>query len=126
MTVTNHLDQPMLRGMFVPLEAELDTNELAVTGTVPAGLEGMFVRNGPNPIGEIDPELYHWFLGDGMVHGVRLRNGKAEWHRNRFVQTPNITDPVERPPTAPRELARHRELDGLRGLAILGVLYSHF
>lgn len=41
-----------------------------------------------------------------MVHGIRLINGKAEWHRNRFVQTPNITDPVVRPVTAPRELGR--------------------
>jgi carotenoid cleavage dioxygenase len=26
---------------------------------------------------EVDPEIYHWFAGDGMVHGVRLRDGKA-------------------------------------------------
>ena len=28
-----------------------------------------------------------------MVHGVRIAGGRAEWYRNRFVQTPNITDP---------------------------------
>ena len=28
----------------------------------------------------------HWFSGTGMVHGVRLREGRAEWHRNRFVR----------------------------------------
>jgi carotenoid cleavage dioxygenase len=35
-----------------------------------------------------------------MVHGVRLSGGKAEWYRNRFVQTPNITDPVGGDPMA--------------------------
>ena len=24
------------------------------------------------------PEIYHWFVGDGMVHGVRLRDGKVQ------------------------------------------------
>ena len=28
-----------------------------------------------------------------MVHGVRLRDGNAEWYRNRYVQTPFIADP---------------------------------
>jgi len=45
----------------------------------------MFVRNGPNPqwspIGR-----YHWFDGDGMLHGVRISNGKASY-RNRYVRT---------------------------------------
>jgi carotenoid cleavage dioxygenase-like enzyme len=28
-----------------------------------------------------------------MIHGVRLREGKAEWYRNRYVQTPFISNP---------------------------------
>src|SRR5262249_51196634 len=28
---------------------------------------------------------YHWFSGTGMAHGLRLRDGKAEWFRSRFV-----------------------------------------
>jgi carotenoid cleavage dioxygenase len=28
-----------------------------------------------------------------MVHGVRLRDGKAQWYRNRYVQTPFISNP---------------------------------
>ena len=34
------------------------------------------------------PGLYHWFIGDGMVHGIRIRDGKAEWYRNRWVRGP--------------------------------------
>jgi len=29
---------------------------------------------------------YHWFDGDGMLHGVHLGNGQAQY-RNRYVQT---------------------------------------
>jgi carotenoid cleavage dioxygenase-like enzyme len=59
---------------------------LPVTGRVPAELTGRYLRNGPNPLGLDDPN-YHWFLGAGMVHGVRLRDGKAEWYRNRWVRS---------------------------------------
>lgn len=92
-----------LRGNWAPLLQERTASGLQVEGTIPPELSGTYIRTGPNPKSGSSP---HWFLGDGMVHGIRLRNGKAEWHRNRFVQTPNITDPVERPVTAPRELAR--------------------
>src|SRR5690606_18052103 len=47
-----------------------------------------FLRIGPNPVDEPDTEFlhgYHWFWGAGMVHGLRLRDGKAEWFRSRFV-----------------------------------------
>ena len=64
--------------------------DLRVDGIIPPELQGTYVRTGPNPVsGKSD----HWFFGDGMVHGVRIAGGKAEWYRNRFVQTPNVTDP---------------------------------
>ncbi|MEV7234126.1 carotenoid oxygenase family protein [Streptomyces sp. NPDC051020] len=28
-----------------------------------------------------------WFTGPGMLHGIRLRGGRAEWYRNRWVHT---------------------------------------
>jgi carotenoid cleavage dioxygenase len=78
-----------LEGAFAPLQEEYTLTELEVVGTIPEDLDGRYLRNGPNPIGEIDPELYHWFAGDGMVHGIRIRGGKAEWYRNRWVRGPN-------------------------------------
>lgn len=77
-----------LTGGFRPLEREYTLTELEVDGTIPDHLDGRYLRNGPNPIGEIDPATYHWFLGDGMVHGIRIRDGRAEWYRNRFVRGP--------------------------------------
>ena len=75
-----------LEGSFAPVTEEITAFDLPVTGQVPAGLSGRYLRNGPNPLGLDDPQ-YHWFLGAGMVHGVRLRDGKAEWYRNRWVRS---------------------------------------
>jgi carotenoid cleavage dioxygenase len=84
-------DLPLhLRGNWAPLQEERTLTELEVTGAIPAELDGRYVRNGANPItGYSD----HPFLGDGMIHGIRLRDGQAEWYRNRYVQTPFIADP---------------------------------
>lgn len=76
-----------LEGEFAPLTEEFTLADLDVDGTLPDYLDGRYLRNGPNPVG--DPDLYHWFLGDGMVHGIRIRDGKAEWYRNRFVRAGN-------------------------------------
>jgi carotenoid cleavage dioxygenase-like enzyme len=75
-----------LEGSFAPVKDEITAFDLPVTGQVPAGLSGRYLRNGPNPLGLDDPN-YHWFVGAGMVHGVRLRDGQAEWYRNRWVRS---------------------------------------
>ncbi|MEH2015546.1 carotenoid oxygenase family protein [Nostoc sp.] len=76
---------PYLDRNFAPIREEITTNKLPVIGELPFDLSGMFVRNGSNPqwtpIGQ-----YHWFDGDGMLHGVRISNGVATY-RNRYVQT---------------------------------------
>ena len=76
-----------LNGNFAPVEKEVEAFDLPVTGALPLELTGVFMRNGPNPWREATA---HWFLGDGMVHGVRLEKGKARWYRNRYVRTPLI------------------------------------
>lgn len=74
-----------LTGNAAPV-AETTAFDLLVTGRIPDAFEGRWLRNGPNPVEPLaDPEKHHWFLGTGMVHGVRLRGGKAEWYRNRTV-----------------------------------------
>lgn len=73
------------QGNFAPVTTEETVTDLGVSGTIPPELSGLFVRNGSNPPGGTS---LHWFLGDGMIHGVRLRRGKAAWYRNRYVRTP--------------------------------------
>jgi carotenoid cleavage dioxygenase len=80
-----------LQGSFAPATEEVTAFGLPVTGRLPAELNGRYLRNGPNPLGLDDPN-YHWFLGAGMVHGVRLRDGKAEWYRNRWVRSKAVAD----------------------------------
>jgi carotenoid cleavage dioxygenase len=73
------------QGNFAAVATEETVTDLEVTGAVPPELSGLFVRNGSNPQ---SGTALHWFLGDGMVHGVRLERGRAAWYRNRYVRTP--------------------------------------
>ena len=91
MAVTENQTPWHLRGNWAPVQDEIVETELLVEGAIPPQLEGVYIRTGPNPKSGSSP---HWFMGDGMVHGVRLSQGNAAWYRNRFVQTPNITDDV--------------------------------
>jgi len=79
---------PHLLGNFAPVPDELTVTELSVTGSVPPELTGWYLRNGPNPR---EAASAHWFLGDGMVHGVRLEGGRAAAYRNRWVRTASFT-----------------------------------
>jgi len=74
-----------LANNFGPVDIESTITDLEVSGTLPADLIGRFLRNGPNPRGDVSESSYHWFTGDGMVHGIRLNGGRAEWYRNRYV-----------------------------------------
>ena len=73
-----------LQGNYAPVPDEVDARELPVTGAVPQELAGRFLRNGPNPH---HGGSAHWFLGDGMLHGLELGDGRARTYRNRYVQT---------------------------------------
>ncbi len=88
--MTDQLSSPTatnfyLEGNYAPVAEEVTAFDLPIVGELPADLVGRYLRNGPNPITPPEPSSHHWFLGDGMVHGVRLNDGKAEWYRNRYV-----------------------------------------
>ncbi|MER5785798.1 carotenoid oxygenase family protein [Streptomyces mobaraensis] len=80
---------PHLAGNYAPVTRELTRYDLPVTGAIPPELTGWYLRNGPNPC---EVESSHWYLGDGMVHGVRLEGGRATAFRNRWVRTSVLTD----------------------------------
>lgn len=81
---------PVFRtGNYAPIADELTAFDLPVEGTIPAELNGWYLRNGPNP----REAGRHWCIGDGMVHGVRLENGRAAWYRNRWVRTESFEHP---------------------------------
>jgi carotenoid cleavage dioxygenase len=89
---------PFLSGNFAPVESETTCFDLDIHGKIPEELNGRFIRIGPNPIGPIDPLRFHWFLGTGMAHGLRLRGGRAEWYRSRFVLDAEAAEALGRAP----------------------------
>jgi carotenoid cleavage dioxygenase-like enzyme len=82
---------PVFRtGNYAPVHDELTAFDLPVEGRIPAELNGWYLRNGPNPRAGGG----HWCVGDGMVHGIRLENGRAAWYRNRWVRTESFDNPI--------------------------------
>ena len=80
-----------LSGNYAPVE-ESEAQNLEVIGELPRELSGTYVRNGPNPA---SGESTHWFGGDGMLHGVRIEEGRAPWYRARYINTSFYREPPE-------------------------------
>jgi len=91
---------PYMQGNFRPVQEEVTEFELEVSGDIPKELNGRYLRNGPNPFAEV-PNNHHWFIGAGMVHGIRLFDGEAKWYRNRYVGS--------------RELSKFRQQEDIAG-----------
>ena len=70
------ISNPFLEGGFAPVRDEITVEPLRVRGAIPPELDGVYLRNGPNPA--YPPLSYTFpFDGDGMVHALRLRDGSA-------------------------------------------------
>ncbi|KAB1224822.1 Carotenoid 9,10(9',10')-cleavage dioxygenase 1 [Morella rubra] len=81
--------QYYLSGNFAPVTDEIPpTTDLFVKGHLPDCLNGEFVMVGSNPKFTPVPG-YHWFDGDGMVHGLRIKDGKATYV-SRYVKTSRL------------------------------------
>ena len=79
------IDNPYLHGLFAPTISEITVTDLEVEGEIPRDLNGAYFRNGPN--NRFAPtNRYHWFDGDGMVHGIWFEDGHARY-RNRWIDT---------------------------------------
>jgi carotenoid cleavage dioxygenase-like enzyme len=89
---------PFLSGIHAPMGQELTLENLPVEGRIPVELDGRYLRIGPNPVTPPHPGAYHWFVGDGMVHGVRLQGGRALWYRNRWVRSQAVSAALGEPP----------------------------
>ncbi|MCU1387569.1 MAG: apocarotenoid5,15-oxygenase [Ilumatobacteraceae bacterium] len=72
---------------------EYDAADLEVTGTIPADLAGVYLRNTENPVHE-SIGRYHPFDGDGMLHAMSFVPGDGNvgraTYRNRFVRTEGL------------------------------------
>ncbi|KAI5068487.1 hypothetical protein GOP47_0016832 [Adiantum capillus-veneris] len=57
------------------------------SGTLPADLNGAYIRNGPNPAHLHNGEGFHLFDGDGMLHCVSFHHGSVPTYSARYVKT---------------------------------------
>jgi len=96
------VENKWLEGPYAPIEGDVTATELEVIGTLPDELTGRYLRNGPNPITAVDRATHHWFVGDAMVHGVRLAEGRADWYRARMVRSTSVSEALGEP-AAPGE-----------------------
>jgi carotenoid cleavage dioxygenase len=85
------LDNPYLHGVYAPtVHTNARADDMQVIGEIPKDLNGAYYRNGPNP--EFKPKnRYHPFDGDGMVHGVFIKDGKASYKSN-MIQTACLSE----------------------------------
>lgn len=81
----------MLSNNFAPVVEELPPTECEVIqGSLPPCLDGAYIRNGPNP--QFLPRgPYHLFDGDGMLHSIRISQGKPTLLCSRYVKTYKYT-----------------------------------
>ncbi len=93
-------DNPFLDGIFAPQRQEYFATNLKVTGQIPPELNGALMRIGPNPIQVANPKIYHWFVGDGMVHALRLKQGQAEWYKSAYIGSDSVQKKLNRPKIA--------------------------
>ncbi|KAL4590640.1 hypothetical protein LXL04_003577 [Taraxacum kok-saghyz] len=77
----NHI----LSDNFAPVGELVPTKCEVIYGSIPRYLDGVYIRNGPNP--QFHPNgPYHYFDGDGMVHSIRISKGRATFC-SRYVKT---------------------------------------
>jgi carotenoid cleavage dioxygenase-like enzyme len=83
-------------GNFAPMDECLPCNDVEIVGTPSSCLNGGYVRNGNNP--HHGPSNGYWFFnGDGMLHLIKMRDGKATYcshytHTNMYVIYNNFND----------------------------------
>lgn len=76
-------------GALAPVADETTLLDLPVHGELPRDLDGVLIRNGPNPLsGRFEgSSVLDWWPEAAMLHGLELRRGAAVAYRNRWLRT---------------------------------------
>lgn len=109
-----------ITGNYSPVSEQPVKHFLPVTGKIPEHIEGVYLRNGANPLFE-PTSGHHLFDGDGMINAVKFENGSASY-ACRFTETQRLVQ--ERAigkPIFPKAIG---ELHGHSGIAKLVLFYA--
>ena len=81
-------------GALEPVRVEAKSTNLEVTGVVPAELDGMFIRNQPDPL--FPPMMGDdmFFNGDGLLCVFKFKDGKVDLNQ-RYVRTERYEKQIE-------------------------------
>ena len=82
-------------GAFAPIDYEDKYEIMKVSsGKIPSDIQGVYLRNGPNPKFQAESNRAHLFDGDGMIHAIRIKDGRL-FYCNRLIQTPRVLCEIE-------------------------------